>query len=62
MNFIDYYKSVCGELKSKSLYDAVSQRVDTITDAIQYLGDKEHSTVQRALAEIQMLIGEATKG
>lgn len=55
-SWLKYYKGLCAELEQKSLYDAVSARVDTINDAIEHLGDKEHSIVRTALAEIQMLV------
>lgn len=55
-NWLKYYKGLCAELEANSLYDAVSKRVDTITEAIEHLGDREHSIVRTALAEIQMLV------
>lgn len=60
MGWIDYYKEVLEEGK-KGVYDAVSKRADMITDAVQYLGDKEHSIVTRALAEILMLVDAGIK-
>ena len=55
-SWLKYYKGICAELEQKSLYDAVSKRVETITEAVEHLGDREHSIVRTALAEIQMLV------
>ena len=56
-SWLSYYRGVCSELETTSLYDAVSKRVDVVMDIAEHLSDKQYDIISRALAEIQMLVG-----
>ena len=60
MSIKDTFQRLEDEIKKRGLYDAVSARVDIITENAQRLPNREYSAISVAVSEILMLV--ATDG